>query len=955
MSNEIQIDHIRRGIKLLFRPGWVVELRARTVDTGWRGFYFTDHERLADVVLKLDHDPRIVALYYVINPCKPNLIKTRTSCGCGACKGGGLIVDNPTDAQVEQILTGPRQHLTSNDDVETLVWMFTDVDTKRAPGFEHESSTDEEKAASKQVAQSVLQDQVAERGWPQPLLGDSGNGFHILWRVNLLNTQHNIHLIVDNLKRLKAAHDGPAADIDASVFNPARLTRAYGSTTRKGTNTEERPFRQNYLREPKAPIVDVTLDQLLAGANVESVGASSSPGMPELDPNFKPQDFFDHYEAQGAFKIVGEKDWRGNPIMATDECLFVGRKHKGDEYKSGFILGDTFGYKCFSDECEGKGIAEVFRILREAEDDNGNPLYSPFPGSIYKTDTLDELIEAFGAEDLDAIDKEYEAEASIEAPPPAEEPDEIPTKTKRLKVGKIKDLGGWMIACIFRDPKGTLPKFQLLKSHIEKALMAHLMVPVNEAMVSILGYHEDTRLLPSKQELLSWLADSTHGTARKLRSTDKLYAACRKYIEELQDDPTKEFTVMVTELSRSAQLEEQKAITNKNYKKYLKEDEDVQGFRIAERQHAQKELRSKGEIVGKPMQLVTEAISQEFLKDVEGINDAGKVELGFPAIDEHSHIGLNGERTICIYGPANVGKTTFLMTTAVNMAERGKNVLIMIGEHQALPMMKTLTLMLGPLVKDDPEIGVLPNRDAWEGLNRTATLEDWGRINKLLEKLRERLILPGWLGVENISAIAGVEEDRLGACIDYIHSFHMNYPLDAVIIDPLDQVMPLSVMGKENAWAEGVEVLQRIQNLSRVFEGRNGKGLMIITSAQFNSKLQREIEKNQAKTAIGDNMDDVIISLVEQMSQVQFFTTIPQHLDTMIAIVTRVRGGTEGYLVKGRFRFGSTFKVMSFIIDPVAHVITPKGAATFAAPTAAAAAAPDGHVVEPSMEAYDTL
>ena len=131
---------------------------------------------------------------------------------------------------------------------------------------------------------------------------------------------------------------------------------------------------------------------------------------------------------------------------------------------------------------------------------------------------------------------------------------------------------------------------------------------------------------------------------------------------------------------------------------------------------------------------------------------------------------------------------------------------------------------------------------------------------------------------------------------------------------------------------------------------------MIITSVQFTSKMQREIEKNQAKTAIGDNMDDVILSLMEQTSQIQFYTTIPQVLDTMIGIVPRLKGGSDGYIVKGRFRFGSTFKMMSFVMDPVAHIITAKGAATYTPQTARAAAAPDGgQPAEQFMEALDTL
>lgn len=86
-----------------------------------------------------------------------------------------MIVANPTDEQVNQILDGLPQHLTSNDDIETLNWLFIDVDTTRAQGFEHESSTKEEKSAARNVANQVLA-YLGDRGWSQPLLGDSGNG-----------------------------------------------------------------------------------------------------------------------------------------------------------------------------------------------------------------------------------------------------------------------------------------------------------------------------------------------------------------------------------------------------------------------------------------------------------------------------------------------------------------------------------------------------------------------------------------------------------------------------------------------------------------------------------------------------------------------------------------------------------------------------------------------------------
>jgi hypothetical protein len=279
MTDNAKFDDVQRGIRLLFKPGQLVELRAKTASMGWRGFYFTDHDRMAEVVAKLDGDSRIVSLYYVINACKPNLIKKRQICDCEACKGGGLVVDNPTDSQIEQILHSPKQHLTSNDDVETLNWLFIDVDT---------------------------------------------------------------------------------------------------------TSTEERPFRQNRIIPPKAYIGEVTLDQILAvGNDGPRDRKQSSDIMPDLDPSFDPEEWIDWYESQGAFKIEKEREARGVTYKITDICLNAGHKHTGSVV-TGFAVGDTFGYHCFSDDCEGVTIGMIVKKLMELG-------YKPYPYPIWaqQTSTLD--------------------------------------------------------------------------------------------------------------------------------------------------------------------------------------------------------------------------------------------------------------------------------------------------------------------------------------------------------------------------------------------------------------------------------------------------------------------------------------------------------------------------------------------------------------------------------------
>jgi AAA domain len=274
MSEGLNFADIRLGISLLFKPGQLVEFRVSTASGGWRGFYYDDHDRLSETAAKLDDDPRVVALYYVINPVKPSLIRLRRECQCKKCKGGGLIVLNPDTAQVEQILTGPTQHLTNDEDIDMLQNMLIDFDTIRAPHLkldeatkaefqrlQHESATAEEKKCTREVANKALA-YLDAKGWPAALLADSGNGYHVIPRVAISNTSHNTNMLLDVRKALAARFNTECVKIDASTSNASRLTRAYGTMTRKGTSTHERPYRRNRMIQPTQPIQEVPLDSL---------------------------------------------------------------------------------------------------------------------------------------------------------------------------------------------------------------------------------------------------------------------------------------------------------------------------------------------------------------------------------------------------------------------------------------------------------------------------------------------------------------------------------------------------------------------------------------------------------------------------------------------------------------------------------------------------------------------
>ena len=60
-------------------------------------------------------------------------------------------------------------------------WLLVDADPVRDP---HVSATETEKRTAHEIAQQIRAD-LAAQGWPAPILADSGNGYHLLYRVDL--------------------------------------------------------------------------------------------------------------------------------------------------------------------------------------------------------------------------------------------------------------------------------------------------------------------------------------------------------------------------------------------------------------------------------------------------------------------------------------------------------------------------------------------------------------------------------------------------------------------------------------------------------------------------------------------------------------------------------------------------------------------------------------------------
>ncbi len=101
-------------------------------------------------------------------------------------------------------------------------------------------------------------------GWPEPILADSGNGAHLLYRIDL--PANDDGLVKRVLEGLAFRFDDAEVRVDTTTHNPARIWKLYGTLAAKGDDTDERPHRLARLTYVPEQLVPITQTQLETAA-----------------------------------------------------------------------------------------------------------------------------------------------------------------------------------------------------------------------------------------------------------------------------------------------------------------------------------------------------------------------------------------------------------------------------------------------------------------------------------------------------------------------------------------------------------------------------------------------------------------------------------------------------------------------------------------------------------------
>lgn len=249
------------------------------------------------------------------------------------------------------------KNTTSDKEVEVLNWLFVDLDPVRPTGI---SSTNEELKMSMEMAQKVYV-YLKGLGFEEPVKAFSGNGYHLLYRIGLVNNADNEKLVERCLKALAAMFNTDEVKVDTANFNPSRICKLYGTLAQKGSNTADRPHRfakiDGEIKELKQT-KKIYLEKLAEEIEEEEV-------RPAQYNNYNPSEFdIEEWMDRNGIKYT-MKEGSGYTKYVLDECPFD-HNHKAPDSMILKQPSGAIGFKCLHDSCQHRKWQDV-RIMFEPD------------------------------------------------------------------------------------------------------------------------------------------------------------------------------------------------------------------------------------------------------------------------------------------------------------------------------------------------------------------------------------------------------------------------------------------------------------------------------------------------------------------------------------------------------------------------------------------------------------
>ncbi|MBQ5563198.1 MAG: hypothetical protein IIT39_07415, partial [Clostridia bacterium] len=336
MKLDFDTAETKKALEILKPNGELFEIRGIRGKENISG-YFTDIDSAVNALAGYSfRDTANWQLYFTLNRINP------------ACYSRGQSNKFVSSTYGSKLTT------TSRNDITSYKLILIDFDPQRPS---ETSSSNEELEAAHQKAVQVFHS-WKEYGFTDPITALSGNGYHLLYRVNLENTPENEALVGDFLKAADKVFSDNIIKIDTAVKDPNRICKLYGTTAAKGTNTRERPHRKSKILTAPAEFMEVPKELLQQFVDEhkpkEETRIRPIPTQYSGKKQFNLNNWISKYNVP--IKSIEKK---GNDTFYYLENCPFNSEHTGKDSAIIQKFDGTICYHCFHNSCSDKSWKDI--------------------------------------------------------------------------------------------------------------------------------------------------------------------------------------------------------------------------------------------------------------------------------------------------------------------------------------------------------------------------------------------------------------------------------------------------------------------------------------------------------------------------------------------------------------------------------------------------------------------
>jgi len=312
---------------------------------------------------------------------------------------------------IQRLKSGSSRRRKGETDAYTNMTIDIDRRDKRDADGNKVNATDGEREALRTVAEKIVK--FLSPSFGPCVFADSGNGFHLNWKLADIEPGEGQSYYRAVLALLKRKFESPEAnvEIDASLADDTQVVTVWGTWNRKYPEFLDRPQRQSkvlFFPPTQKPIKFYDLEIFL-DANKDGTGplaeekpapkktAASQKADPEWLENHGVPDLIEFWAPHVAYE-EGSYDRGGDTHHPIAPCPchggedFHGHSHARDCEIIEFA-DSGIGISCFSGELS---LGQVIAKMNAVKGEN-------YPHRVFAEESDEEIARAFGVEDADVV------------------------------------------------------------------------------------------------------------------------------------------------------------------------------------------------------------------------------------------------------------------------------------------------------------------------------------------------------------------------------------------------------------------------------------------------------------------------------------------------------------------------------------------------------------------------